>query len=441
MEEHDGISRRPLLKGAAALLALGIAAPARATAANGRTDGTGAAFSPDALAALRATMERHVAEGYLPGAVWLLHRNGETHVGTAGTFELGGGQPMARDTIFRVASITKPVTAAIAMKLVEDGVIGLDDPVDPLLPELAAPRVLASIEAELEDTVPAKRPVTLRHLLTQTFGLGAIMVFPERYPIQAAMREAGLAPSWTLPKMSSDEYMKRLGALPLAYQPGERFLYNNGLDVAGILVERATGKRLADVLREWLFEPLGMEDTGFFVPPEKQHRLPTQYGPDFAAGDGSLIVYDADLGIDFTTPPPMDSGAGGLVTTVDDYAAFTRMMLNAGELGGIRILRPETVAEMTRNQLTEAQRRTSDAALFMEDGGASWGLGMSVAVHRTKPWLTPGAFGWNGGYGTTAYTDPTNGLTAMFFSQRMMDSPEPPKTYVDFWTQVYKALV
>ncbi|MDZ5697948.1 serine hydrolase domain-containing protein [Chelativorans sp. M5D2P16] len=401
----------------------------------------GKAAMAEVLEALQEKMDRHVADGYIPGATWLIHHDGETHVGTTGTFEMdGAGKPITRDTIFRVASITKPITAATAMKLVENGTIGLDDPVDEFLPELARPRVLRSVESDLEDTVPAERPVTLRHLLTQTFGLGAIMVFPEKYPVQLAMREAGIAPSWVLPKMTSDEYMQRLGGLPLAYQPGERFLYNNGLDVAGILVERATGKRLGEVMREWLFEPLGMKDTAFYVPPEKLDRLPTQYGPDFAAGDGALIEYGPEQGVDFTAPPPMDSGAGGLVTTVDDYAAFQRMMLNEGELDGTHILKPETVAEMTRNQLTPGQMSTSDATMFMEDGGAGWGLGMSVILGETKMGLKPGAFGWNGGYGTTAYTDPQNRVIGMLFTQRLMDSPEPPMTYVDFWNHAYKAI-
>lgn len=398
-------------------------------------------LNPWALDQLAEAMAGHVKNGFIPGAVWAVHRSGETHVGTAGTFELGGeGPPMARDTIFRGYSIGKPVTAVACMKLVEDGAIGLDDPVDPLLPELANRRVLRSVEADLDDTVPAARPITLRHLLTQTFGLGAIMVFPEKYPIQAAMREAGIAPSFVLPKLTSDEYMRRLGNLPLAYQPGERFLYNNGLDVAGILVERATGKRLGEVMREWILEPLGMKDTAFFVPSAKQDRLPPQYGPDFAAGDGTLKKYGPEDGIDFTAPPPLDAGSGGLVYTVDDYLAFSRMMLNGGELDGTRIVKPETVAEMTRNQLTPAQRRHPDAEIFMMEGGAGWGLGMSVAVEKTMPWLTPGRFGWDGGSGTSAYTDPKTGLIGIFMSQRLLDSPAPPKTFVDFWTLAYRAI-
>lgn len=426
--------RRTALKGAAAL-SLGAALPWSAAAMAEE------ALDPQALETLQTAMDAHAAEGYLPGATWLLHRNGETRVGTAGTYHPGGeGPAMARDTIFRVASITKPVTAALAMMLVEENKLLLDGPVDDLLPELAGPRVLRSVDAPLDDTVPAERPVTLRHLLTMTFGLGTVMLFPDEYPIQLAMRDAGVAPGATLPGMTADDYMRKLATLPLIAQPGEAFFYNNGLDVAGILIERATGKRLSVVMQERLFGPLGMKDTAFFVPPGKQDRLPPQYAPDFLEGSDELIELGPEEGVDFSAPPPLDSGAGGLVSTVDDYLAFCRMMLNGGELDGTRYLRPETVAEMTRDQLRPDQRTGPHAEPFMHGGGASWGLGMSVAVKRTQPWLNPGRFGWDGGYGTSAYTDPETGLIGIFFSQRMMNSPEPPASYVDFWTQAYKAV-
>lgn len=426
--------RRAVLKGTA-LLALGAAAPGSVAAASGE------ALRPEALNRLQRAMESLVADAYMPGAAWLVHRGGEAHAGTAGTHRLGGkGPQIRRDTIFRVASLSKPVTAALAMMLVEDGRLTLDGPVDELLPELADRRVLRAIDGPLDDTVPAEQPVTLRQLLTMTFGLGAVMVFPDKYPIQAAMREAGIAPSWVLPKMGADEYMARLGALPLAAQPGEMFLYNNGLDVAGILIERAAGRRLSQVMQERLFEPLGMRDTGFHVPGDKHGRLPPQYGPDMAAGDGTLRQFGAGDGIDFSAPPPLDSGAGGLVSTVDDYRRFLRMMLNDGELDGIRFLEPASVAEMTRDQLTPRQKTGPHAEPFMAGGGAGWGLGMSVAVARTSPWLTPGRFGWDGGYGTTAYADPEEDLIGVFFSQRMMTSPQPPRSYVEFWTRVYEAV-
>ncbi|MFC5585407.1 serine hydrolase domain-containing protein [Nitratireductor kimnyeongensis] len=391
-----------------------------------------------ALKALDHSMSARVKAGEIAGATWLVHHGERIHVSSAGTFEMNdAGAAMARDTIFRVASITKPVTGVLAMMLVEEGLLTLDGPVDGLLPELANRRVLKRIDGPLDDTVPANGPVTLRQLLTMTFGLGAIMVFPEACPIQLAMREAGIAPSWILPKMSSDTYMQKLGELPHAAHPGEKFLYNNGLDVAGILIERATGERLGALMKARLFEPLGMTDTDFFVPPEKQHRLPPLHGPDFTNGTMDIKAYGPEDGIDFSAPPPLDSGAAGLATTVDDYLAFSRMMMNGGELDGRRYLEPETIEEMTRDQLTPQQKTGPHADMFMEDGGAGWGLGVSVGLKKTRPWLTPGSFGWNGGYGTTAYTDPANGIIGIYFSQQMMTSPEPPATYMDFWTQVY----
>ena len=390
------------------------------------------------LSAMHTVMEKHVAEGTIAGAVWAVHHQGETHVGHAGRFEMGGGRAMARDTIFRVASITKPVTAVAALRLVEQGVLTLDGPVGDLLPELANPQVLRSVDAGLDDTVPADRPVTLRHLLTQTFGLGAIMVFPEKYPIQAAMREASIAPGPQLPSLTDDAYMERLGALPLAYQPGERFLYNNGLDVAGILIARAMGKSLGRALDELVFRPLGMNDTGFFVPADKLNRLPAMYFRN--PQDGELTVMAEAAGGTGAARPVFESGAGGLVTTIDDYLAFARMMLNGGELNGERLLKPETFAEMTRNQLTDEQRQHPDATWFMFEGHASWGLGMSVGLSENRPLVMPGRFGWDGGYGTSAYVDPDNDLVGLFFSQQMMSSPSAPQTYVDFWTRAYRAI-
>jgi CubicO group peptidase (beta-lactamase class C family) len=396
------------------------------------------ALSAEALVSLQEVMEKHVSRGAMAGAVWAIHHAGKTHVGQAGTFEMGAGRPMARDTIFRAASITKPVTAAAAMRLVEQGVLSLDGPVDDLLPELAGMQVLRRIDAALDDTVPAKRPITLRQLLIQTFGLGAIMVFPEKYPIQIAMREAGIAPGPQLPSMSGDDYMRRLGELPLAYQPGERFLYNNGLDVAGILIARATGKPLGEAMSELIFAPLGMRDTGFHVPADKLDRLPAMYFRNPQSGE--LVTMDVAGGGSFARPPIFESGAGGLATTIDDYLAFASMLLNGGEFNGVRLLKPETVTEMTRNQLTEEQRRHPDAVWFMEEGGSGWGLGMSVALKQVRPWLTPGRFGWDGGYGTSAYVDRARELIGLFFSQQMMISPQPPETYLDFWRHTHRAI-
>ncbi|EKF17422.1 serine hydrolase domain-containing protein [Nitratireductor pacificus] len=434
------ITRRTFIQASAMTLAVPVlAAPALASPALTQARDASNSTSQEDPTGMKTIMERHVADGFAAGMVWAIEHDGETRTGAAGTFEMGGGgAPMTRDAIFRIASITKPVTAALAMMLVEEGKLSLDGAVDALLPELADRRVLKRIDGQLDDTVPAQGPITLRQLLTMTFGLGAIMVFPEQYPIQKAMREAGIAPGPQLPDLSADDYMKRLGSLPLAYQPGAEFLYNNGLDVAGILISRAVGKPLSEVMQERVFAPLGMKDTGFHVPADKLHRLPPSYGRNFQTG--AMEVFHEAAGGRFASPPPLESGAGGLVSTVDDYLAFARMLLSGGERNRTRLLKAETVAEMTRNQLTDAQIAGPQAGFFMEDGAAGWGLGMSVDLKQGKPWMTPGRFGWNGGYGTSAYIDTKHRLIGVFMSQRMMDSPEPPVTYVDFWTQAYKEL-
>ena len=225
-------------------------------------------------------LSAHVSPTGVPGIVALVSRRGETHVVTLGRQSLESDAPMQRDTIFRIASMTKPVTAAAAMILVEQCKLRLDDPVDGLLPELANRRVLKSLESPIDDTVPARRPITLRDLLTFTFGLGAVMVWPPRHPIQKAMQEAGVAPDPSPPDVPADEFMKRVGSLPLAYQPGERWLYHTGSDVLGVLIARASGQSLGAFMQDHLFGPLGMRDTGFQVPADKVGRLASNYMTD-----------------------------------------------------------------------------------------------------------------------------------------------------------------
>ena len=264
--------RRMFLKTAAAFATF--AAPAAAIAQSPRA---APRFSKARLARMREAMARHVESGRMPGLVTLVSRRGETHFEAIGVKAFGGKDPMRRDTIFRIASITKPITAAAAMILVEEAKLRLDDPVDPLLPELANRKVLKRIDSPLEDTVPAKRAITLRDLLTFRLGIGAVMVFPSRYPIQKAMEEAGVAPSANLATHAPDELMKRYGGLPLAHHPGEKWMYNSGSDILGILISRATGKTLETFLRERIFAPLGMKDTAFSVPEAKLDRLATYY--------------------------------------------------------------------------------------------------------------------------------------------------------------------
>lgn len=238
------------------------------------------ALSTTRLMRLHDALAAHVSPTDVPGIVALVSRRGETHVVTLGRRALESDAPMTRDTIFRIASMTKPVTAAAAMILVEQCKLRLDEPVDALLPELANRRVLKRLESPLDDTVPANRSITLRDLLTFTFGLGAIMVWPAKHPIQKAMQEAGVGPNPYIATLSADEYMKRMGSLPLAYQPGERWLYHTGSEVLGVLIARASGQSLGAFMHDHLFGPLGMRDTGFQVPADKVGRLASNYMTD-----------------------------------------------------------------------------------------------------------------------------------------------------------------
>lgn len=392
-------------------------------------------LSKPRLARLRGLLEAGVEREELPGFVALVHRHGETHAVVGGTLAMGGKEKMRRDTIFRIASLTKPVLAAAAMSMVEEGKLRLDDPVDELLPELADRRVLKSLSSALDETVPSERSITLRDLLTFRLGIGAVMVFPARHPIQKAMDEAGISPDAFTPNLAADQYMARLGELPLIHQPGERWLYHTGADVLGILLARAADRPLADVLSERLFEPLGMKNTGFHVPAGKLKHFACAYRYNGAAG--KLVCIDEGKDGRWSQPPVFESGGGGLVSTADDYLAFCRMMLAKGRHGRKCLLARPTVELMTTDQLLPSQKE--GAELFFGDA-KSWGLGLAVTVRRTDLWETPGRFGWDGGLGTSAYTDPHEGLIGILLTQRMMDSPQPPRTYTDFWNGAYQAI-
>jgi CubicO group peptidase (beta-lactamase class C family) len=392
------------------------------------------AFSKTGLARMRDVMARHVGER-MPGLVALVSRGGATHADSIGRLSFEDDAPMRRDAIFRIASMTKPVTAAAAMILVEDGVLRLDDPVDAFLPELANRKVLRSIESELDDAVPAKRAITLRDLLTFRLGLGAVMVWPSKYPIQKAMDEAGVAPGPVFMSLTPDEFMKRLGTLPLIYQPGERWLYHTGADILGVLIARATGMSFGNFMTERLFAPLGMTDTGFHVPQAKIDRLVTCYGADHKSG--GRIVFDAARGGRFAKPAVFEAGGAELVSTADDYLAFCRMLLNKGRHGDTRILSRASVELMMTDHLTPEQK--TGAELFFGNN-RGWGFGGAVYTRRDDLFAVPGRYGWDGGYGTSGYLDPQNDLVGILLTQRMMDSPQPPKVFVDFWTQAYAAM-
>ena len=386
------------------------------------------------LGRMHQVLARHVEDGGVPGLVALVSRRGEIHADALGRMSLGG-PPMQRDSIFRIASMTKPVAAVAAMILVEECRLRLDDPLDRWLPELADRRVLRTIESGIEDTVPARRAITLRDLLTFRLGIGMIPVFPARYPIQMAIAEAGLAPGPVFPSFPPDELLRRYGTLPLVYQPGERWLYNAGTEILGVLIARVAGMSFADFLEQRIFEPLGMKDTAFHVPQDKMERFATSYASDHATG--ALMVFDDPATGKYAAPPVFENGSAGLVSTADDFNAFAQMMLNGGRLGSERILSRPSVELMTSDQLTPDEKLGSELLL---GAGRGWGFGLSVFTARDDLAHVPGRYGWDGGYGTSWYSDPREQMTGILLTQRMMDSPQPLPVFTDFWTLAYQAI-
>ncbi len=396
-----------------------------------------AGLSKARLARMHDVMAGYVERGEVPGLVTLVSRRGEVHVDVIGTQAIGDSAPMQRDTIFRISSMTKPITAAATMILVEECKLRLDEPVDALLPELAERQVLKRLDGLLDDTVPAKRPITVRDLLTFRMGFGQIMAPPDAYPILKAANELqiGMGPPNPSTMPPPDEWMRRLGSLPLMHQPGERWMYNTGSDVLGVLIARASGQELPTFLRKRLFEPLEMRDTGFSVPEASLDRLATSYWTDPTSG--KLTVYDKPRGGQWSRPPTFPSGAGGLVSTIDDYLAFGQMMLSQGKHGGERILSRLSVETMTTDQLTPEQKAVSSLVPgFFDSHG--WGFGVSVVTRRDDIAAAPGKYGWDGGLGTSWYSDPREEMVIILMTQCAWASPSPPN--VDFWTLAYQAI-
>ena len=357
-------------------------------------------------------MAARVAREELPGLVLLISDRDAAEVDLIGATEFGG-EPMRRDTIFRIASMTKPVLAVATMLLVEDGRLALDEPVDRLAPELADRRVLRRIDGPLDDTVPANRPVTIEDLLTFRMGYGMVFepAFEPPYPVITAAAELDLVMGPPDPRtpLEPDEWLRRFATLPLMCQPGERWQYNAGALVLSVIAARAAGQSLPDLFRTRVFEPLGMGDTGFWLPAERAARIPAYYGTNFETGKLELQTVSAPA--EWTTPPPFPAGSAGLLSTVDDYLAFARMLLDKGTHRGERLLQERSVELLTTNHLTAEQ--IAAAPLL---GGKGWGYGMGVSVEPDEV-SAPGRYGWDGGYGSTWFNDPNQDLIAIALSQ------------------------
>jgi CubicO group peptidase (beta-lactamase class C family) len=396
-------------------------------------------LSKTRLGRLHDVMAGYVERGEVPGLVTLVSRRGEVHIDAIGVKAAGGDAPVRRDTIFRISSMTKPITAAATMVLVEECKLRLDEPVDGWLPELSNRQVLKRIDGRLDDTVPANRPITVRDLLTFRMGFGIVMAPPDTYPIQKAMSELHLgqgAPQPLTPP-APDEWMRRLGTLPLLHQPGEKWMYNTGSDVLGVLIARASGRPLETFLRERIFEPLGMADTGFSVPAPQLDRLATGYWVHPATG--ALELYDPAEDGQWSRAPAFPSGAAGLISTVDDYLAFGQMMLDKGRHGSERLLSRPSIEIMTTDQLTPEQKAASGlVAGYFDSHG--WGFGVSIITRRHDVSGVPGRFGWDGGLGTSWYSDPREDMVTILMTQRAWASASPPDVCLDFWTSAYQAI-
>jgi CubicO group peptidase (beta-lactamase class C family) len=386
----------------------------------------GSALTTAGLERFAEVAAGHVGPDKVPGLVALVACGDQVHVEVLGELTVGGAA-VRRDSLFRIASTTKPVTAVATLALAGDGLIGLDDPVEPWLPELGDPRVLRNVDGPLDDTVPADRPVTVRDLLTFTHGFGMAMEMftaPEPWPVVQAANDlhlATLGPPDPDEQPDPDTFIAALGSLPLLAQPGERWLYNTGASVLGVLAARVAGEPFGEVLRHRVFEPLHMSDTSLFA--ADTTRLATAYVP---TPDG-LGVWDPPDG-KWSRPPAFGDGAAQLVSTADDLLALARMLLRGGE----PVLDADAVTEMTSNHLTPAQRQGTDAFL----DGRGWGF--CQAVYTDGP--RAAAYGWDGGLGTSWLVDPRRDLVVVVLTQRLFEMALPPAVHVDLQDAAYAAL-
>jgi CubicO group peptidase (beta-lactamase class C family) len=399
------------------------------------------------LARLDELMKRrYVDGGYLPGLLTHVYRKGHLiHTGISGHMDLERDKKMREDAIFRIYSMSKPITAVALMMLVEEGLIGLDDAVHSHIPAWQDLAVYASgMPSLLADappsfmTTPVLRPMRVVDLATHTSGL--TYGFMMRSAVDAAYRRAKVTDRQTPGGLQG--MVDQLAQIPLDFSPGTAWNYSVAIDVLGYLVEKLSGMRFGEFLRTRLFEPLGMHDTAFHVPADKIERFTACYQPDF---NGGLKLQDGARESAYAKPPLLESGGGGLVSTAHDYLRFCRMMLNGGMLDGVRILSPKTVALFSLNYLPGG-REVADMALpgmFSESGyagvGFSLGCGVNVDVAKTRLPGSLGEYFWGGAAATAFWIDPKEELTVVFMTQ-VIGSPARLTLRRDLRTLVYAAM-
>ncbi|MCI0439332.1 MAG: beta-lactamase family protein [Chloroflexi bacterium] len=391
-------------------------------------------FSSKRLERVNSAMQGYVDSGRLAGIVTMLARDGKTfHFERFGVSDLKTRKPMEEDTIFRIYSMTKPITSVAAMMLYEEGRFGLDDSVSRFIPELDNLKVCIGMGQAGPKLIPQERPITVRQLLSHTSGLsyGA----NQDSPVEAMYREAKPMD----PASNLEETAQKLGKLPLAYQPGRGWRYSVSTDVLGYLVQVVSGQRFDQFLQERILGPLGMEDTAFYTPEDKLDRFARVYGP---SERGLAELNDERTQMRYQPPVTFFSGGGGLVSTASDYMRFCQMLLNGGELDGVRLLGPKTIEMMTEPHLTDEQLEyAANTAGPEQFQGSSFGLGFKVvtSVAETGVLGSEGTFSWGGAASTIFWIDPVEDLVAILMTQFMPSSQYQLRR--DFQIATYQALV
>lgn len=393
---------------------------------------TEAGFSDERLARIPRFLEGQIDAGLLPGALTLIWRRGRVaYRSMVGSIDMARRVKMRHDAIFRLYSMTKPVTAVALLMLMEEGLIALDDPVRRFIPEFA--------DLKLPDRGAPARDMTVLDLLRHTAGL--TYGFHNRTPIDAAYRAQRIAETDTeggLPTM-----IAQLAALPLEYSPGDAWIYSVATDVAGYLVQLVSGRSYAKFVREKILTPLRMQDSDFHLEKDKRHRFAACY----VLKNGKLDLFDDPLHSSWFAKPKLESGGGGLVGTADDYLRFCRMLLNKGELDGVRLLSPKTVALMTANHLPggkEIVDLSPSADAFNESGyrGIGFGLGVAVTLDPARAGIpgTAGEFTWGGMASTTFFVDPKEDMAVVFMTQAILDTARRVRLRRDLRSLIYGAM-
>lgn len=400
-------------------------------------------LSATRLDRVRKWMHRWVDSGRLAGMVTVVMRRGElAFAETAGKADIERNRPMRPDTIFRFYSMTKPLTSTAIMMLYEEGHFQLDDPISKFIPAFANPRVYAGGSRGKIDSVPAEREITFRDLLTHTSGL--TYGFMESNPVDALYRAKTNGVDFQTADTSLKDLVERLGTFPLIAQPGKAWNYSVATDVLGYLVEVISGQPFQTYLKEKVLAPLGMVDTDFHVPTDKHERFAANYqaGPSSANGGGTLELIDDPGKSRYLAPRRVNSGGGGLVSTAGDYLRFCRMMLNKGELDGVRLLGRKTVELMTTNHLKGdmadmGMPRFSESTYY----GVGFGLGFSVMIDPAKAHIlgTPGEYAWGGAASTAFWCDPKEDMAVILLTQLMPSSTYPIRRELRVLT--YQAIV